>query len=84
MSGTKMNLRIRIDTNLKLKLEAVCRNKLSSQQDVVDRLVQWFVDLDETLQSVILGQIGPNDQTAILKMVLNQLLNESQSKSEDQ
>jgi hypothetical protein len=77
MDEQKMNLRIRIDSELKSKLEKVCRRKLSSQQDVIDRLVTWFVDLDETLQSLILGQIGPRDQAVVLEMVLQRLLDDS-------
>ena len=82
MGDQKMNLRIRIDPALKAKLEDVCRRKLSSQQDVIDRLVSWFVDLDETLQSLILGQIGPRDRVTVLEMVLKRLLDNAGGKEE--
>ncbi len=82
MGDQKMNLRIRINPALKAKLEDVCRRKLSSQQDVIDRLVTWFVDLDETLQSLILGQIGPRDRATVLKMVLKRLLDDADGKED--
>ena len=83
MDNRNVNLRIRVTQDLKGKLENVCRRKLSSQQDVIETLVEWFVELDETLQSVILGQIGPRDEATMLKMVLQRLgKNPSANKSD--
>jgi hypothetical protein len=83
MDNRDVNLRIRVTQDLKAKLENVCRRKLSSQQDVIETLVEWFVDLDETLQSVILGQIGPRDEATMLKMVLQRLGTNSSTDKND-
>ena len=59
MDRRTFDLRIRVTQELRDDLEYVCRSELASQQDVIKRLVQWFVEMDDTAQSIILGQISP-------------------------
>ena len=59
MDRRTFDLRIRVTQELRDDLENVCRSELASQQDVIERLVQWFVEMDDTAQSIILGKSVP-------------------------
>jgi hypothetical protein len=67
------NLRIRVGGSLNSKFTEFTERKKISKQDTIDALLGWFLRQDSLLQSMIVGQIEPEDQAAIAKMVLTKL-----------
>lgn len=73
---------------VKLELTKEAKDKLNFVADtramkligVSSRIIEWFVEQDEFLQSVILGQVPQQDQKTIIKLILKRL--ESKEKSE--
>jgi hypothetical protein len=51
------------------KLDAVQKRLGVAKIEMTTRLVDWFCGQDKTLQSVILGQIDPLDEAAVLDLI---------------
>lgn len=52
------NLRFRISRDLKERWTRACEERKISQQDAINALVEFFVDRDELVQLMILGQVS--------------------------
>jgi hypothetical protein len=69
----RKNLRIRLTPELKDRIEEVAQRKRVSQQVLVDAVLEWFVGTDGLLQSLILGQIDPEDEAGVSEVALRRI-----------
>jgi len=77
LMALEKDLRIRLDTAAKEKIDATFARKKISQQDGVRAIMLWFADQDDLVQSVILGQVAPT--TAIMEMMMERLTEQAEA-----
>ncbi len=53
----------------KTQLDRVCEHRGTSIKMLLGQLILWFVDLDRTEQSIVLGQVERADVTGLSDMV---------------
>jgi hypothetical protein len=53
----------------KAQLDRVCEHRGTSIKALLGQLISWFVDLDKTEQSIVLGQVEDGDVTGLSAMV---------------
>ncbi|MEX2670517.1 MAG: hypothetical protein WD294_00265 [Phycisphaeraceae bacterium] len=75
---SKENLRIRLDRSFKSQLDAVFARKGISQQEAVERILGWFLRLDDIPQSIVLGQIEEKHHGDLARMLLEQMAEEGE------
>lgn len=63
------DLRVRLRPGLKAQLDKLVELKKTTQQAAVNELVAWFVQQDDFLQSVILGQIRPENWSKVADLI---------------
>ncbi len=54
----------------KRRLDDVCSARGMSIKMLLGRLITWFVELDKTEQSIVLGQVEVDDVRSLAEMVL--------------
>jgi hypothetical protein len=54
----------------KKQLDQVCEHRGMSIKTLLGRLLSWFVDLDRTEQSVVLGQVEDRDLIGLSEMIV--------------
>jgi hypothetical protein len=62
-----------IEPELKRKLDAALARRRSTLTGFTEAIVSWFIEQDPLVQSLILGQIEPQDQQQIVRLVLQKL-----------
>lgn len=77
-------IRLAVTREAKDKLDHVTELRDMKLIGVASRIIEWFVDQDEFLQTVILGLIPQKDQGAVAKLILKRLENEEKSKKPDE
>jgi DUF917 family protein len=55
----KQNLKVRLKPAIKTAWDELLERKKISQQDAGTSLIQWILDQDDVLQSMVLGQVKP-------------------------
>ncbi len=60
---------ILLSPEAKRQLDRVCENRGMSIKMLLGRLISWFVDLDRTEQSVVLGQVEYKDVIGLSEMI---------------
>lgn len=65
------DLRIRVSAKLAGAIDAFCERKRISKQDLAEGLFWWLVKGDDTIASMILGQIDADDD--LIETVLRRL-----------
>lgn len=79
----KMSTSVKILRDAKSSLDALVRDRGIGKIELVSRMIRWLSLQDKTLQAVILGQVEPMDELAVLDIIRNKLLpKSSKSKSE--
>ena len=73
--GTKERKRpnivsVHLSPEAKKKLDQVCAKRGMSIKMLLGRLITWFVDLDRTEQSIVLGQVEHVDVQNLASMLL--------------
>jgi len=53
----------------KAKFDGACAGRGMTIKALLNRLVSWFVTLDRTGQSVVLGQVEPSDVTTLAGLI---------------
>src|SRR5688572_19110216 len=66
-------VKIVLDGELKDALEAVFERQGTYQREGATRLFRWFVEQDEGLQALILGQIRGSGAVAVARAILERL-----------
>jgi len=54
----------------KAQLNRVCEHRGMSMKMFLGQLVEWFLDRNMTEQSIVLGQVEPEDVTSLAGMIL--------------
>jgi hypothetical protein len=62
---------VHLSTEAKKKLDEVCAKRGMSIKMLLGRLITWFVALDRTEQSIVLGQVESQDVKKLAEMVLS-------------
>jgi hypothetical protein len=60
---------VHLSPEAKSDLDNACANRGMTIKSLLGRLVGWFVDLDKTEQSIVLGQIEASDVTRVADIV---------------
>jgi hypothetical protein len=63
-----LNLRIRLTSELSKKFGKVLTKKGTAKQHAIVKIVEWFCEQDDKVQSLVLGQLDPDP--AILLLIL--------------
>jgi hypothetical protein len=53
----------------KAKLDKACADRGMTIKSLLGRLISWFVVLDKTEQSIVLGQLEESDVTSVADMI---------------
>jgi len=53
----------------KAQLDFVCASRGTSIKILLGQLISWFVDLDRTEQSIVLGQVEHEDVTNLSQLI---------------
>ena len=51
-------------------LDQICETRGMTIKSLLGRLIVWFNNLDRTEQSIVLGQVDPNDLRPLAEMVI--------------
>ncbi len=66
-------IRLALTPSAKAKLDKVAESRDMKLMGVSSRLIEWFVDQDETLQTIILNQLHSDDVVAVLDLIRKRL-----------
>jgi len=61
---------VHLSPEAKASLDEVCAKRGMSIKMLLGRLITWFVDLDRTEQSIVLGQVEDADVKSLAQMLL--------------
>ena len=62
---------VHLSPEAKASLDQVCHKRGMSIKMLLGRLITWFVDLDRTEQSIVLGQVEDTDVKRLAEMLLH-------------
>jgi hypothetical protein len=60
---------VHLSPQSKAKLDTVCEARGMTIKALLGRLIEWFVSLDRTEQSIVLGQVEPGDMRALARLI---------------
>lgn len=61
---------VHLSPESKARLDDVCFKRGMTIKRLLGRLIEWFVDLDKTEQSIVLGLVEDEDVKGLAEMVL--------------
>ena len=61
---------VHLSPESKKLLNQVCAERGMTIKMLLGRLIDWFGDLDRTEQSIVLGQVEPDDMRSLAELVL--------------
>jgi hypothetical protein len=61
---------VHLSPEAKARLDEVCFRRGMTIKRLLGRLIEWFVDLDKTEQSIVLGLVEEQDMKGLAEMVL--------------
>lgn len=61
---------VHLSPEAKARLDEVCFRRGMTIKRLLGRLIEWFVDLDKTEQSIVLGLVEDEDVKGLAEMVL--------------
>lgn len=61
---------VHLSPESKARLDDVCFKRGMTIKMLLGRLIEWFVDLDKTEQSIVLGLVEDDDVKSLAEMVL--------------
>ena len=64
---------VHLSPEAKAKLDDVCARRGMSIKMLLGRLITWFVDLDKTEQSIVLGQVEDTDVKKLAELLLTRV-----------
>lgn len=70
-------IRMALTSDAKDRLNTLADERDMKLMGVTTRLVEWFVDQDPFLQSVILGQVPDQDKIVVIELIRNRLKDSS-------
>ena len=76
MSGKRSIMRIQVDADAKTELDRLCEKRGMTQIAVMSRLVGWFVQQDETIQTAVMATLSEGAMSQLAKQMLKRLASE--------
>lgn len=64
---------VHLSPESKARLDDVCFKRGMTIKRLLGRLIEWFVDLDKTEQSIVLGLVEEEDIKGLAEMVLTRV-----------
>jgi hypothetical protein len=61
---------VHLSPEAKANLDMVCEQRGMTIKSLLGRLIEWFVELDKTEQSIVLKQVEVTDVTNLAELVL--------------
>lgn len=61
---------VQLSDDAKAQLDAVSEGRGMTIKMLMGKLIQWFVELDRTEQSIVLGQVEPDDVKSLAQLVI--------------
>jgi hypothetical protein len=68
---------VHLSPQSKSRLDDVCARRGMSIKVLLGRLIDWFVVLDKTEQSIVLGLVEENDAKRLAELVISRQTNKS-------
>jgi len=66
---------VHLSPEAKSKLDLVCEQRGMTIKALLGRLIEWFVELDKTEQSIVLKQVEVDDVEGLAQLVLRRSRN---------
>jgi hypothetical protein len=73
MAAKRSIMRIQLDTSAKERLDQICKRRGMTQISVMSRLVNWFNQQDDIIQTDILQQLSEGSLAGVAKQLLKKL-----------
>ena len=73
MLNKKAIMRIQLGASAKAELERFCDRRGMTQVSVVSRLVAWFVDQDEVVQTAVMSSLSESSMAKLAREMLKKL-----------
>ncbi len=61
---------VHLSPEAKANLDMVCEQRGMTIKSLLGRLIEWFVELDKTEQSIVLKQVEVTDVTTLAELVM--------------
>lgn len=68
---------VHLSPEAKADLDRACDERGMTIKSLLGRLITWFVNLDKTEQSLVLGQMEPDDMHGLASLVLRRRAREA-------
>jgi Replication regulatory protein RepB len=66
-------IRVQLDTSAKDRLDTICKRRGMTQVAMVSRLVNWFSQQDDYIQTAVLQTLSEGSMAAVAKSVLKKI-----------
>jgi hypothetical protein len=73
MAGNRAIMRIQLDTSAKSELDKFCMDRGMTQIAVMSRLVDWFVQQDQVIQTAVMASLSDGAMSALARQMLKRL-----------
>jgi hypothetical protein len=73
MAGNRAIMRIQLDTSAKTELDKFCIDRGMTQIAVMSRLVDWFVQQDQVIQTAVMASLSDGAMSALARQMLKRL-----------
>ncbi len=73
MPGKRAIMRIQLDADAKSELDKLCAKRGMTQIAVMSRLVGWFVEQDDVIQTAVMASLSDHAMAALAKQMLKRL-----------
>ena len=67
-------MRIQLDSQSKARLDKLCEKRGMTQIAMMSRMVNWFLNQDETIQALVLGSLSETALGPLAKTLLKRLV----------
>ena len=79
MSGKRSIMRIQLDGDAKTEIDKICAKRGMTQIAVMSRLVGWFVQQDDIIQTAVMSTLSDSAMSQLAKQMLKQMASERPS-----
>jgi hypothetical protein len=83
MAAKRSIMRIQLDTAAKDRLETICKRRGMTQIAVMSRLVNWFSQQDDYIQTGVLQTLSEGSMASLAKSLLKKFSSDKSDKHSD-
>jgi hypothetical protein len=73
MAAKRAIMRIQMDAQAKTRMEKLCEKRGMTQVAMTSRVMNWFLDQDETVQAMVLGSLSEESMAPLARTLLERL-----------